>query len=273
MEKSTELLQNLYDYFIEVSPRILIGIGFVILSILIYRIIVWVIRKLLKFSKINKLNSKINQIEFFENSNFKIDISKIIVGFVKFILILILLIIGSEMLNLEIISEQISILLAYMPRFLSGLLIFSIGIYIAAQLKKVVYNTLKSFDAGGSKLISSLVFYLISIFITITAINQIGIDTEIISTNLSYIIGAALITVTIAVGLGSRDIIHRLLLGYYTKKNLKTGMKIRMNEVTGIIESIDNICLILKTDEQRIIIPIKEINESKITIIEEFEQE
>ncbi|MDD3458207.1 MAG: small-conductance mechanosensitive channel [Weeksellaceae bacterium] len=266
MEKSRELLQSINAYFVEVLPKVLLGIGFLLISVLIYKVVIWLIKKLLNIAKINQLNSKINEIDFLDNSNFRIDISKLIIGFVKLILILLMLIIGSELLNLKIVSEQIGVLLAYLPQFLSGMLIFSFGLYLASQTKKLIYGMLKSLDSGGSKIISTLIFYLIFIFVTITAVNQIGIDTQIISTNISYIIGAALVTITISVGLGSKDVVYRLMLGYYTKKNLSVGMKIQIGELIGHIESIDNITLVLKTEKEKIMIPIKQINNSKVKI-------
>ena len=268
MRESTELLQSFYNYFIETIPSFLMGIGFLIGSYIVYKIVLWLVMKLLKLSKIEKLNGKINEIEIFENSNFKIDITKVILSFVKFILILILLIVGSELLELKIVSEQISDLLAYLPKLISGVLIFAIGTYLASQAKKAIHKMLKSLDSGGSKAISSLVFYLIFIFVTITAINQIGIDTTIISNNLSYLIGAALVTVVVAVGLGSRDVVYRLILGFYAKKNLEPGMKIKIgDDLEGVIESFDNISITLKSGDEKIIVPIKKISNSQIKII------
>lgn len=269
MEKSTEILQGLYDYVLSGIPKLLTGIGFLIGAFIVYKLVLWIIKRLLKVSKIEKLNSKINEIEFIAGSNFKIDLGKILLGFVKFILILIMVIVGSELMNLQIVSEQIGKLLSYLPQFLSGILIFAVGAYLANLAKKTVYNLMKSIDSGGSKALSSIVFYLIFIFVSITAINQIGIDTQIISNNLSYIIGACLIAVTIAVGLGSREIVYRLILGFYTKKNLEIGMKIQVGDITGKIEAIDNISLVVRTEKEKIIFPIDQINNTTVRIIEE----
>ena len=167
------------------------------------------------------------------------------------------------------VSLQIGKLLEYLPQFITGLLIFVFGVYMASQAKKLVHNMIKSLDAGGAKAISTIVFYLILVFVSITALNQIGVDTEIISNNLSYFIGAALIAMTIAVGLGSRDIVYRLILGFYTKKNLEIGMKIQIDDTVGRIISIDNICLVLQTDTDKKMFPIKKINNTTVKIFNE----
>lgn len=260
-------LENLYQNFLAMLPEILKTLAFIIISWLIYKLAIMGIKKLLKIVKIQKLNSIINDNELIRGSNIEIDISKIILGVVKCLLALIIIVVGADMLNLTMVSAQVGNLLAYLPKFFSAVLIFVIGTYLASQAKKLIQNLLKSFDSNGSKAVGSIVFYLIFIFVSITALNQAGVDTQIISNNISFILGAILITITLAVGLGSRDIVYRLILGFYTKKNLEIGMKIQIGNEIGTIEAIDNICLVLRTDREKIVYPIKKINNQEIKIL------
>ena len=47
------------------------------------------------------------------------------------------------------------------------------------------------------------------------------------------------------------------------------GQKIKIGGVEGTIESIDNIYLVLKTDEGKFIFPIKEINDNIIQVMDD----
>lgn len=268
MELPLDLIENFYADALRTLPQILKGLGFILFAFIIYKIVLWVVKRLLKMSKIERLNHLVNDMDFLQNSNIKINLTNIVIGIVKFVMVLFILIVGAEFLNLRIVSEQIGKLIEYLPKLLIGFLIFVFGVYLASQAKKLIHNLIKSIDSGGAKAISSVVFYLIFVFVSITALNQIGVDTQIISDNLSYIIGAALIAVTIAIGLGSRDIVYRLILGFYTKKNLEIGMRIQIGETVGIIESIDNICLVLKTEKDKIVYPIKKITNSEVKILD-----
>ncbi|SMC49668.1 Conserved TM helix [Moheibacter sediminis] len=260
-------LENPYYNFLDVLPNILMGLAFIIGAWIIFKLVVMGTKKLLKVVKIEKLNSIINDNELIRSSNIEVDVSKIIISVVKCLMALIIIVVGADMLNLPMVSEQVGNLLEYLPKFFSAVLIFAIGTYLASQAKKLIQNLLKSFDSNGSKAVGGIVFYLIFIFVSITALNQAGVDTQIISNNISFILGAALITITLAVGLGSRDIVYRLILGFYTKKNLEIGMKIQIGEQTGIIEAIDNICLVLRTENEKIVYPIKKINNQEIKIL------
>jgi hypothetical protein len=66
-------------------------------------------------SNIDKIGTKINESDLFGKSNFKINISEIVVGFVRWILILFMII---TMLCSGQSSVEISNLLRYLPLFL-----------------------------------------------------------------------------------------------------------------------------------------------------------
>ena len=141
------------------------------------------------------------------------------------------------------------------------------GIFLASYMQKTFKKLLESFDAGGSKSISTIVFYIILSITVIVSLNQLGINTQIITDNISIILGALLLPLSIALGLGSRDIVQRLLFGYYSRKNFEIGQRIRIDEKEGTIVSIDNICLILQVEDQKIVYPIKQIVNKPIEIL------
>lgn len=256
-----------YQDFTNLLPNLIKGVLFVIIAWLLFKILVYLFNRLIKMLKTDRLDAKINDSELLRGSTVKINTHKILINSFKFLLVLFIIIFGADMLNLTMVSELVSNLIEYLPKFFIAVAIFVGGAYLASQVKRMIYNLLKSFDANGSKAVSSLVFYLIFIFVSITALNQAGVNTEIISNNISFILGALLITITIAVGLGSRDVVYRLILGFYTKKNLEVGMKIQVGKRIGTIESIDNICLVLRTENEKVMIPIKKINNSEVRIL------
>ena len=88
-----------------------------------------------------------------------------------------------------------------------------------------------------------------------------------VSNNLSIIFASILAAFTLSFGLGSRDIIKRLLFGYYSRKNLQVGSKIKTENFEGVIESIDNISVVLQTERKKIIIPIKEIVDNRVEVL------
>lgn len=266
-EFDSSFLQNLWYSFVAFLPQVLKGILFLIVGWLLIKFILFLIKKALGFTNIDVLPEKLNVDEILGESSLKIQPTKIILSTVKWILILVFVIVGSELLGLRMVSEQLSNIIGYLPKLISALLLFAIGIYIANMVKKALIGMFKSLELTGGNLVGNIAFYIISILVTVTALNQAGINTDLITNNLSIIFGAILASFTIAFGLGSRDVIQRLLFGYYSRKNLRQGDKVIIDSIEGIVNSIDNICLVLDTEKGKIVLPIKNVVDSKIKIL------
>ena len=265
---NVKLLQNVFNELYEIVPNILGAILFFFIGWLVIKLILLIVRKTLKYTKIDTLANKISENGMLLNSSIKIQPTQILLVFLKWFLILVLIIIGSDLFGLTIVSNEASRLVDYLPKIFSAIVIFGFGLYLATLIRKSLYTMLKSFDLNGSKIISSILLFIVFVIVSITALNQAGINTDIITNNLSLILGAFLVAFTLALGLGSRDIIYRLLLGFYSRKSLETGQKIKIDEVIGTIVAIDNISMIVESiDGNKIVYPIKMIANKKIEIL------
>ncbi|RCS28258.1 small-conductance mechanosensitive channel [Polaribacter sp. WD7] len=260
-------LQNLWTNFATFLPQLLKGIAFLVVGWLLIKFILFLVKKALGFTNIDTLPEKLKVDEILGESSVKIQPTKIIITTLKWILILVFVIIGAELLGLRMVSEQLSNLIAYLPKLIAALILFAVGVYVANLVKKALIGTFKSLELTGGNLVGNIAFYIISIIVTVTALNQAGVNTDLITNNLSIILGAILASFTIAFGLGSRDVIKRLLFGYYSRKNIQQGDKIKINNFEGVVENIDNICVTLQNEKGKIILPIKEIVNNKIEII------
>lgn len=263
---SFPFLQDLWDNLIAFLPKLLLGIGFVIVAWLVIKSVNFIVKKILKITKIDSLTTKLNEAELFGKSDYNVVPSKIILKFVRYLLILIFTVIASEMLGLKMVSEGIGNFIAYLPVLISALLIFVVGVYLASLIKNAIVDTFKSLEISGSNLVGNIVFYAIVVVVSITALNQAGVDTQIITSNLTLILGSVLISFTIAFGLGSRDIVTRLLFGFYSKKNFQIGQHIKTKKVEGVIQQIDNICISIKTKDGLVVLPIKSFVDQKVEI-------
>lgn len=259
-------LEDLWAKIQQFFPKLLLAIGFVILAWIILKVVHLGLKKLLRITKIDSLTTKLNETEIFGKKDLNIVPSKIVLKFVKYVLILIFTIIAAEILGLKSVSEGIGRFIAYLPILISALFIFVAGVYVASLVKNAIKNTFKSLELSGSNLVSNIAFYLIVVVVTITALNQAGINTDIITKNLTLLLGSILISFTIAFGLGSRDVILRLLFGFYSRRNFSVGQKIKTDGIEGVIEHIDNICITIKTESGIVVLPIKDFVDKKVEI-------
>lgn len=273
MEKATEwkdiAMESLKSMWFEITkifPSIIGTLIVLVIGWLITKLVVKIIKKALKLAKADKLDDTLNDIEIIEGKKLNFDTIKIVSSFVKWVLYIMLIIMAADIMNLHMISEQISNLLSYLPKLFAALVIFTIGLILANAIKKGLKSFFDSMDLSGAKIISQVVFFLILIFVSITALNQAGVDTEIITSNLTMILAAFLLAFALALGLGAQKVVGDLLRTFYTRKTYEIGQKIEFNNIKGEVESIDGITVTIKTDKGKIIVPIKDIVESQVRI-------
>lgn len=260
--------QKMFDDLLAGLPKVLGFIGFVILSWILIKIFLYIVKKALNKTKIDEWSKKLSETEIFGNTTINIVLTKIILGVLKWLLILIFVLLGSDIFGLDMLSQGISNFIAYLPRLLTAVLIFVGGVYIGTIVKKAIHSMFKSLDITGGNLVGNIAFYLIVVFISITALDQAGVDTSVIKSNLTLILGSIVLSFTIAFGLGSRDIVKKLLFGFYTRKNYEIGQKVKIGKVTGTIIGIDNICLTIKTETSKIILPIDQVASKNVEILD-----
>ncbi len=263
-------LQDMWQNIIGFMPKLISLIVLLIVGLIILKIVTLFLRKTLKVANVDRFGDKIKEIQIFQNTNFQV--SGIIIKIVRWIIILLITISAAGILELQMVTDGITAIIAYLPKLFTAIAIFIIGVFLANVVKNAILSSFKALDIGGSQVIGNIVFFAITIIIGITALNHAMIDTEMITNNLTIIFGSFLLAFTIAFGLGSRDIVQRLLFGFYSRKNLAIGQKIKIGEVQGTIKSIDNIYLVLVNDDGRFIFPIKEVNDKIIQVVDEINE-
>ena len=271
MDKITEFkdiaMQSLTTMWLEITkifPNIIGALFVLIIGWIITKVIIKLIKKVLKLAKANKLDDKLNEIEIIEDKKLNFDTVKIVSGAVKWIMYIVLLVTASDIMGLEIISNQISLLLAYIPQLIAALIIFVIGLIFANFIKNGLKKVFESMDLSGGKIISQVVFFLLLTFISITALNQAGINTEIITNNINMIIAGFLLAFSIAFGLGAREVVAKLLNTFYARKTFEVGQKIIFNDKIYSIEEVKSISVILMNADGKLVVPIKDIVENQV---------
>ncbi|MGV0997407.1 membrane protein [Empedobacter falsenii] len=109
----------------------------------------------MKLSKIDNLKKALNNNEALKNSSIEVDPSKIILQFVRLFIILLIIIIGSDIFGLTVVSNQIGRIVDYLPQFFSAVLIFAGGFYLANYIKTFLRSLIKSIDLNGANIISN----------------------------------------------------------------------------------------------------------------------
>lgn len=260
-------LEDIVSKMTEILPNILGAFIILIFGWLFTKLILFIIKRLFRLIKLENQLNKLKQKSYVTSFFIKLDLIKVILSFIKFTLYIIIISIIFEVLGWDSISQKIIDFLDYLPSLISGLVIFIIGINIAAFIKNSLNSLFQAMDLVYGKLISQIVYYILAIIITITSLNQAGVDTSIITNNLTVVLSAFLLTITLALGLGSRGIVDSLLHTFYSKKRFEVGQMVKLQDgEEGVIVAIDSIYYSIDIGDEILVIPIKKLSEQTTRI-------
>lgn len=250
----------------------LLLLAYLIVFYFLFKILIIFAKKIIKISKVEKLDNVYEKIDFLRKNNVQIKFGNIILVLFKAFLFLIFVIIGADLFGMSGVTNMVNELLAYLPKLASGVLIILAGIFIANWIKQKMVIALSFIEnSSATTILINIIVAGLILFFVLMGLNQAGIDTTLITSNISVIIGGFVAAIALAFGLGAKDVVREIMFAYYLRKNLSSDKKIRVvNEnIEGKIISVDNINVkIRKTDDVIVMIPVKKLVDSNIEFID-----
>ncbi len=262
-----DLLNQLLEAFINLLPRFIGAFLIFIIGVLIARLIRRIIRNLLKRVGIDKLADQLEEIDIIKKTNIRIVPSKVISQIIYYIIFLVVVLISTDVLQLEFLSELVMDIFNFIPNLITGMVVFLAGLFFSDAIRKVVLSTFESLQITGAKLIANFIFYFLFINIAIMALRQAGIETTLISQNISIILGGLVLAFGIGYGIASKDVFANFMVSYYYSDLFEIGQKVTIDDHTGIIDDITRNNLVINKDNGDIVyIPVHKLSKEDVII-------
>lgn len=261
-------ISAIQDWFFEILPSIIGLIILIVVGLFIAKTVKKASEKLLIKIKIDTLSEKYGLAEMLGKVKPNLKLSGLFSKLLYWIIVLVIIIILSETLGWTMISTGISEIIAYLPQLFIAIFILVIGVVFAKFLKKIVQTATSSIGLSGGGVIANIVYYVIVIFVSITSLNQAGIDTSLITTNIILILAAVLLAFSLAYAFAAKDILTNILSSFYGKGRFKEGQIIKINGQKGKIIKMDSISVTLQLEDKQVVIPGRKLISEEIEIFE-----
>ncbi|HQV74787.1 MAG TPA: mechanosensitive ion channel [Flavobacteriales bacterium] len=178
---------------------------------------------------------------------------------------------AADIMGMERLQAGVAAFIAYLPTLLTALTIFVAGLWAGEKVTSTITALTETMGLNGGRSMARVLGGLVVLFISITALNVAGVDTELITSNLQIILAGVLLAFGLAYAYASRDILTNILSSFYGKERFKPGMRIRIGEDEGVIERIDSISLTLRTQDREVLIPTSRLITERIEVLERNE--
>jgi hypothetical protein len=200
-------------------------------------------------------------------------VSAFLAGLVYVFVLLIFVVAAADAMHLTGVTNAISAFFAYLPTLFTALAIFLVGLWGGEMVKGAVATMMDSVGLSGGRVLASVLFGIIVLFTSITALNMAGVDTTLITSNIVVVLGGMLLAFCIAYGFAAREILTNILSSYYGKDRFKPGMRVRIGADEGVIEKIDSISIYIRTNDRLVLLPTKQLIGERIEVIGEMSDE
>ena len=118
----------------------------------------------------------------------------------KYVLVIIFLVQGINVLNLPVLTGIGTSIISYLPSVLASVIIFAIGMFAANTVEAMIVK--KFPNAKASAVIAKIAIY---VFVAFICLNQLGVAIEIVEKTFILIIAALCVAFAVAFGIGGRN--------------------------------------------------------------------
>lgn len=183
-----------------IIPSVLAAIVIIAAGVFIAKLVAKLLEGLLAGVGTDSLLEKIT------GSAKKVSLSKIISEVVKYVLVIIFLVQGINVLNLPVLTSIGAAVLNYLPAVLTTVIILAIGMFAANTAEAAIVK--KFPNAKGAALTAKVVIY---VFVAFVCLSQLGVAIDMVEKTFILLIAAVCVAFAVAFGIGGRNFAANML--------------------------------------------------------------
>lgn len=264
-----DIVKEVVLKFASVIPNIIAAIFIAIVGYIISKVVGKSIKAILQRVGIDKVGEKLKDTDLFRNSNIKFKPSEFIGSFIYVVVFLVFVVMAADVLRMETVSNMVKNIVDYIPNLISAVILLVIGILLADFIKGIVQTACDSLGIPSGKIIATFIFYLVFLTMTISALSQAKIDTSLITSNMTVLLGGVVGAFALGYGFAAKDTMANYLASFYSKKKLQVGDIISLDGVKGEIVNMDGNSVTLDTGKSTVILPLRKLTTEKVEIFKE----
>jgi Conserved TM helix len=198
-------MNSFWVQLVNFVPKLLAVIVILFFGWVVAKLVRSAVKRTLELMHFDKFAQKSGLEAFMNHGNFSVTLSGIISQVVYWLVIIIFVITGANMLNLTEVAVLLQQLAAYLPHIIVAILVLIFGTLLARFINRLVFAWLHSIKFSRALAVSTSAEYGIQILAIFIALEQLGIGMQLIHSLFVIVFGAFFFALALAFGLGGRD--------------------------------------------------------------------
>ena len=166
----------------------------------------------------------------------------------------ILLALGSLGLT-DVVTSALNSFFAFLPRLVAATAIFLVGAFVARVVGDAITAMTVQSNIPSGRVLGQAVRYSLLLVVGILALDELGVQTTILTTIIIVAVSAVALGLALSFGLGNRQLAHSIMAGFHAREEFKSGQTLTVGDYTGRLLRIGATKALLETSEGQISIP------------------
>jgi small-conductance mechanosensitive channel len=202
--------------------------------------------------------------ELLEHAGLGKSLSALVGTAVRLTVVVVVCFAALTLLGLAFLSDSLNQTILYIPRLLVALALVLIGVVLGAFARAWIERASAQLDLPIA--IGTVVQVVIIVVFGLCAAAQAGVAVAPLAAIALVLLGSVAVTLTLAFGLGAREIARSLTSGRYARADFDVGQTIRVGDLRGEIVRIDAAATTLKSGGETIRVPNSVLVERIVTV-------
>jgi hypothetical protein len=233
-----------------VGALLILGVGW-----LLSRSVELAAGRLLRTVGVDRASARLGLSEAIERTGLDASLSGLIARLLFWLLMLTFLLSSAETLGLEAVTGTIDRLIAYIPSVIGAGLIALLGLLLARFVGGVVRSAVGAAGFVGAERMGFLVQALVATLVVVIALEQLGVDTEVLIGPFTALLAAAGLSAGLAFALGAYPLVTHILAGHFLRQSLPRDVFIEVAGRRGVVLRVGATDTLLRDGESQWSVP------------------
>ncbi|MGD8488509.1 MAG: mechanosensitive ion channel [Anaerolineae bacterium] len=230
-----------------------------------------VVSGLLRRVGLDRLAERLGADRALNQLGIEMTVSSILGRVIYWFILLIFVLAAANRLGLVGVTEALRIFIGYLPSVLAAALILFLGVVLGRFLGNAVGTFAEQAGVSGGRILGQAVRFFVIALTVILAMEQLNLETQLLSTIAVIAIGAVALAMGLAFGLGSRDLARSIMAGFHAREAFQVGQRLTVRHHTGQLVRINAAQAVLETEDGYVSLPNTVLLEEEILVLDETE--
>lgn len=206
-DSANEFWATVGDYL----PKLFAALVLLIVALIAAKLAQWLAEKIIELARLDKLAKNKQVAKTLKSAEVSLDVGSIVGRVVFWVVIIIFALTIAEVLELTAMRDVIRDILNYLPNVLAAVIVLTVAIGGARLLRDVIAASLARMRVSFGNSVAAVTFYVLIVFGSLMALDQLGFDTTVLSANITVIVTGIVLALALAFGLGGRDTAKKVI--------------------------------------------------------------